>query len=312
MFLRVTLRQLEIFQAVAHARSFVRAAEMLHLTQPAISMQIKQLEEAVGLPLLDRLGKKVTLTEAGIGFLEHAARILGEFQDAAATIDQLKGLASGRVSVGMVSTAKYFLPKLLARFTRMHPGLDLRIYSGNRDELIGTLGRNEIDLAVMGRPPARLELETTMFAPHPFVFIGRGDHPLAQAPSLDLFELREETMLLRELGSGTRLLMDEWLRKALFTPVRAIEMGGNETVKQSVMAGMGVSLLSRHTLSLELVHGKIAILPVDGTPILRSWHVSHRTAKRLPPAAEALRSFILAEGGAFLADEYGPARPAKA
>nr|WP_246505470.1 LysR substrate-binding domain-containing protein [Coralloluteibacterium stylophorae] len=311
MLLRVTLRQLQIFQAVAHARSFVRAGELLHLSQPGVSMQIRQLEEAVGLPLLDRIGRRVVLTEAGQRFLDHAARILGEVQDAAADLDGLKGLQRGRVVIGMVSTAKYFLPRLLARFTAAHPELDLRIYSGNRDELIGTLGRNEIDLAVMGRPPARLELESELFAPHPFVVIAPGGHRLAAAPSLDLFDLRDDTVLLRERGSGTRLLMDDWFRKALFAPRRQIEMGGNETVKQGVLAGLGVSILSRHTLTLELAHGAIAILPVDGTPVMRGWYVAHRAGKRLSPAALALRRFVLEEGGGFLGEAFG-AGPADA
>lgn len=305
--LRLTLRQLQVFQAVAREGGFVRAGEVLHLTQPAISMQIRQLEDAIGMPLLDRSGRRVALTELGSRFLEHATRVLGEVRDATFVMEEFRGLSRGQVTVGMVSTAKYFLLRLLAGFTRQHAGVELRIVSGNRNELIQTLDRNEIDLAVMGRPPQRLGLESVMFAPHPFVFIGAGDHCLAGVGSADPVDLRHETLLMREMGSGTRLLADEWFRKALIVPARQLVLGGNETIKQAVIAGMGISLLSRHTLTLEMEHRELAILPIDGTPVLRSWHVAYRGGRRLSPAAKALYDFVLHQGGAFLSTAFGPA-----
>ncbi len=304
MLRRVTFRQLQIFCAVTRQLSFVRASEELHLSQPAVSMQIKQLEEALGLPLLDRFGKRLALTEAGVRLHEHASRVIGELHDAEETVNHLKGLRGGSITVGMVSTAKYFVPKLLARFTAQYPNLELRILSGNRGVLHGYLHRNEIDLAVMGRPPRELEMVTEAFAQHPYVFIAPPDHPCAGARAIDLFELRNETVLLREPESGTRMLNDEYFAKSLFKPRRMIEMGSNEMIKQAVIAGMGVALISLHTLGLELRHDVLAILDVQGTPIMRTWHVAHLADKRHSPAAKAMRDFILTNGGHFLNEEF--------
>ncbi len=288
--------------------SFARASEELHLSQPGVSMQVKQLEQTLGLPLLDRFGKRLALTQAGEQFHEHASRIIGELHDAEETINQLKGLHGGRITVGMVSTAKYFVPKLLARFTGQHPNLDLRIITGNRAALHGYLHRNEIDLAVMGRPPHGLDTVTEAFAQHPYVFIGPADHHCANATAIDLFELRGETVLLREPDSGTRALTDEYFEKTLFRPKRFIEMDSNEMIKQSVIAGMGVALISLHTLALELRHGALKILDVQGTPLMRTWHVAHLAEKRHSPAARALRDFIIENGGDFLQSEFGRVR----
>jgi DNA-binding transcriptional LysR family regulator len=180
----------------------------------------------------------------------------------------------------------------------------VRILTGNRGKLNGYLQRNEIDLAVMGRPPRELEMVAEAFAQHPYVFIGPADHPCAGAKSIDLFELRRETVLVRELESGTRMLTDEYFQKTLFRPKRLIEMDSNETIKQAVIAGMGVSLISLHTLGLELRHGALAVLKVEGTPIMRTWHVAHLADKRHSPAAKAMRDFILQHGGAFLREEF--------
>ncbi|MEO7432193.1 MAG: LysR substrate-binding domain-containing protein [Dokdonella sp.] len=313
MIRRITFRQLQIFCAVTRLQSFVRASEELHLTQPAVSMQVKQLEDAVGMPLIDRVGKRVALTEAGRHFHDHAARVLGELHDAEETLSQLKGLRGGTVTVGMVSTAKYFVPKLLARFTAQYPDVELRLMTGNRGTLLGYLHRNEIDLAVMGRPPREMQMVAEAFAQHPYVFIAPTDHRLAGATNIDLFDMRDETMLLREPESGTRILNDDYFRKCLFTPRRKIEMGSNETIKQAVMAAMGLALLSQHTLGLELKHRAIAILDVADTPIMRTWHIAHQTEKRHSPVAKAMRDFVLEHGGDFLRSEFAPVRekPAK-
>ncbi len=304
MHSRITIRQLQIFCSVTRHLSFVRASEELHLTQPAVSMQIKQLEDALGLTLIDRFGKRPHLTEAGLCFHEHAARVIGELHDAEETLNQFKGLRGGTVSVGMVSTAKYFVPKLLARFTSSYPDVELRLMTGNRGTLLGFLHRNEIDLAIMGRPPRDMKIIAEAFAQHPYVFIAPVDHRLAGIADIDLFDLRDETMLLREPDSGTRTLNDEYFQKCLFTPRRKSEMGSNETIKQAVMAGMGLALLSLHTLALELKHRALAILDVQGTPVMRTWHVAQMTDKRLSPAAKALRDFVLTHGGEYLRKEF--------
>jgi DNA-binding transcriptional LysR family regulator len=236
--------------------------------------------------------------------------VLGEMRDAEESIGQLKGLRGGSVTIGMVSTAKYFVPRLLARFTEQHADVELRILSGNRGNLLGYLQRNEIDLAIMGRPPRELDMVTEAFAPHPYVFIAQPDHRLAGIAAIDLFDLRDETMLLRETESGSRMLVDEYFAKCLFRPRRAIEIGGNETIKQAVMAGMGVALISLHTLGLELRHGALAVLDVLGTPVNRNWHVAHLADKRHSPAAHAMREFVLTNGAAFLRQEFAIAEAA--
>ncbi|MDR2991227.1 MAG: LysR family transcriptional regulator [Burkholderiaceae bacterium] len=291
----LSLRQLTVFLEAARQMSFARAAESLHLTQPAISMQIRQLEDAVGLPLFERIGKKLSLTQAGELLRHHAARAFGELQDAQQALDALKGLRSGRATVGIVSTAKYFAPKLLARFAQRHPQTDIQFRVGNRELLIHALRDNEIDFAVMGRPPDLLEAQAEAIAENPHVLVAHKSHPLAKARQFDFQELREDTFLMREPGSGTRLVMEAMFQQHLFTPKKTVMLGSNETVKQAVMAGLGISLLSLHALELELRAREISLLDVIGTPLLRNWHIVHMNAKKLPPAAAAFHAFLCAE-----------------
>lgn len=310
--LHLTLRQLQVFLEAARQLNFARAAEALHLTQPAVSMQIRQLEGAVGVDLFERVGRRLALTEAGQVLRHHAARVLGEIADAEQSLQNLTGLRSGLVTVGLVSTAKYFAPRLLAVFAEQHPGIDVRFSVGNRDTLVRLLEDNEIDLAVMGRPPEKLDALAEPMAENPHVLVAARDHPLAGARSIDMHELRHETFLSREPGSGTQGVMENVFRQHLFTPARTILMGSNETVKQAVMAGMGVSLLSLHTLALERRAGEVAILDVVGTPVLRTWHVVHMRAKQLAPAARAFRQFLLENTSDYLREAFPlPAAPTK-
>jgi len=305
MIRHLTLRQLQVFVEATRLMNFARTAEALHLTQPAVSMQIRQLEEAVGLPLFERVGRKLALTEAGALFRGHAARVLGELQDAGQSLQALQGLRGGMVVVGLVSTAKYFTPRLLSRFTERYPDIEVRLSVGNREVLIGLLENNEIDLAVMGRPPDRLDAVSEAAAENPHLLVAAHDHPLATAKSFDIHELRHETFLLREPGSGTRNVMEQVLKQHLFVPARTSVMGSNETVKQAVMAGMGISLLSLHTLTLERRAGEVALLDVVGTPVKRNWHVVHMRSKKLSPAATRFRHFLLEDMAPFLAG-YSP------
>jgi len=304
-FLRsLTLRQLQIFVTVARHASFVRAAEELHLTQPAVSMQVKQLESLVGLPLFERVARQLTLTEVGDHLLHHASRILGEVKDAEDGLQAFKGIDQGTLTIGLISTAKYFAPKLLARYTEQHPGVDVRITEGNRETLLGLLQDNAIDLALMGRPPRELDAVSEPIAPHPHVLVASAHHPLRAEAGFDLQELRHETFLLREPGSGTRTVAEAMFKHHLFSPAKVITLGSNETIKQAVMAGMGISLLSLHTLSLELRTREIALLDVAGTPIERVWHVAHMRGKRLSPAGQVCRTFLLEHTAAFLDKEF--------
>jgi LysR family transcriptional regulator, low CO2-responsive transcriptional regulator len=308
----LTLRQLQIFEVAARNLSFARAAEQLHLSQPAISMQIKLLEETIGTPLFERAGKRMCLTEAGDKLLHHGSRILGELKDAAAGFQALRGLEAGNLHIGLVSTAKYFVPKLLAKFSAQYPQLDVQIEVGNREFLLKLLHDNVIDLAIMGRPAKELDAVAEPLAQHPHVIVARTDHPFRKHKRFDLQELRGETFLLREPGSGTRVVSEEMFKNHLFKPKKIVTLGSNETIKQAAMAGMGVGLLSLHTLGLELRSDAIAILDVLGTPINRTWHVVNMRSKTLSPSAQAFRVYLLDNAAEFLQQEYGHKKlPAK-
>lgn len=308
MLRHLSLRQLTVFLEASRQMNFARAAETLHLTQPAISMQIRQLESVVGLPLFERVGKKLALTQAGALFRHHAARVIGELQDVEQALRSLKGLHSGQATVGLVSTAKYFAPKLLAQFAVLHPQVDIQFLVGNRETLINALRDNEIDFAVMGRPPDKLDAHAEAIAENPHMLVAHKSHRLVQAQRFDFHELRAETFLMREPGSGTRLVMEAVFKQHLFAPARIMTIGSNEAVKQTVMAGMGVSLLSLHTLELELRTGEIGLLDVIGTPVVRNWHLVNMTAKMLSPAATAFRQFLVEHTHEYLERTFAPYR----
>ena len=298
----VTLRQLRIFAAVARHQSFVRAAEELHLTPPAISMQVKELENEVGLPLFDRSGRKVSLTTVGEYVLAHTRRVLAVMKDAEDMVARFRGLRGGELTIGMVSTAKYFLPRVLARFRADHPGIEVRLKVGNnREQLVALMQNGEVELAVMGRPPKELATRAEAFAMHPHVLVTAVDHPFAQMERVPAIALAREGFIVREQGSGTRAALDEYMHDHRLSLQVVMEMASNEAIKQAVMAGMGVSLLSLHTIGLELEHRLIATPEVEGLPLMRRWHVVNNLAKSLSPAAEAFRYFMLEHGEAQLA-----------
>ena len=297
----LTLRQIRVFTEVARRLSFVRAAEALHLTPPAVTMQIKELEAALGLPLLDRQGRTISLTTTGEYFLVYARRIVATLKDAEDAMARFKRVETGVLNIGLVSTAKYFVPKLLARFREEHPGIEARLHvAGNRERLVALLHAGEVDLAIMGRPPKELATRAEPFAAHPLVFVAPPGHPLAAAEQVSLQALADQPLLAREPGSGTRQAMEDFFRAHHVVPRIAMEMTSNETIKQAVMAGMGLSFLSLHTLGLELRHGLIATLEVEGTPIMRTWNLVHLLSKLLSPPAEAFRYFVLEQGEDFL------------
>ena len=289
----LTLRQLQIFVAAAKNMSFARTAEEMHLTPPAVSMQLKQLEENIGLPLFERSGREVRLTAAGALFVHHAARILGEIKDTEFSLQSLLDAETGQITVGMVSTAKYFMPRLLAGYSRENQGVEVQFMVGNREVILQKLVDNELDLAIMGRMPSEIDATSLPMAVHPYVIVAPPEHPLASAASFDLQELRGETFLLREEGSGSRRVAEEMFKNHLFTPAKTLSLGSNETIKQAVMAGMGVSLISLHTLMLELKTGALRILDVQGTPIERKWYLVHMNGKRLLPSGQRFKSYLL-------------------
>jgi LysR family transcriptional regulator, low CO2-responsive transcriptional regulator len=301
-----TFRQLRVFNEVARHLSFAKAAHVLHLTPPAVTMQIKELEGHVGLPLFDRSGRSVTLTTPGEYMLVYARRMLSTLKDAEDAAARLKQVEVGTLTIGMVGTAKYFLPGLLARFRQEHEGVEIRLIEGNRAQLVQMLQANDVDVAVMGRPPKELATRTEPFAAHPHVFVAPVGHPLLSeeggAPTVEA--LRPYDFIVREEGSGTRAALEKFLEQAHLEPRVIMELGSNETIKQAVMAGMGISFLSLHTLQLELDNGLLALLDVTGTPVVRAWNVVHTLSKVLSPAAEAFRYFVLERGEAYLAQHF--------
>ena len=298
-----TLRQLQVFEAVARQLSFSRAAAELHLTQPAVSMQVKLMEAHAGLPLFERLGKKIFLTEAGAELHQHSRIIAQQLRDADEALAARKGLSQGRLVITMVSTAEYFVPPLLARFLKRHPGVTVKLSANNREIVLKQLADNEVDLAIMGRTPQGMEAVAEPFARHPHVIIAAPAHPLAKKRRIPLARLAEETFLIREPGSGTRGLLERLFAEHGLPLNVSMEMASNETIKQAVQAGMGISLLSLHTMELELKTRRLVVLDVQGLPIVSDWHVVRLAAKRLSPAAQAFRAFLLSTAGRLVAEK---------
>ena len=304
-----TFRQLRVFNEVARHLSFARAAENLHLTPPAVTMQVKELEGHVGMPLFERQGKQVSLTTTGEYMLVYTRRILATVKDAEDAAARLQRAETGVLTIGMVSTAKYFMMKMLAEFRSKHVGVELKPVIGNRDQLVQMLQNNEVDIAVMGRPPKELLTRAEPFAAHPHVFVSTPGHVLAQRGHLSVEDLRPYDFIVREPGSGTRSAMENFFVEARVKPRLQIQLHSNETLKQAVMAGLGIGFISLHTIGLELQHGLIALLDVEGAPIVRAWNVVHTQSKMLSPAAEAFRYFMLEQGEAHLANQFGHCLP---
>lgn len=305
--MRLTFRQLTVFAEVARQGSAIRAAEVLHLTPPAVSLQIKELEDQVGMPLFDRSARRMQLSTAGEYFLVHARRMLGALKDAEDAMKRLKRVETGRLTIGMVSAAKYFIPQLLTRFHREHQAVDVRLKLGNREQLAAMLSASEVDLCVMGRPPRDLATRAEPFAMHPHVLVTAPDHRFAGAEEVPASALANEAFIVREPESGTREALHEYLQQHRVQPTFVMEMASTEAIKQAVMAGLGVSLLSLHTIALEWSNGLIAAPPVEGLPLVRRWNIVHASARQLSPAAEAFRYFMLEHGEAHLAGMFGAA-----
>ena len=302
---RATLNQLRVFDAVAKRLSFSRAAEELHLTQPAVSMQVKLLEDHAGLALFERVGRRVYLTEAGQELHHHVDAVARELSEAGDMLDRLKGLSAGRLHIGLVSTAKYFLPVMLGRFMKEHPGISVRLSVSNRAEVLEKLAANEVDFAITGYPSDELDIEATPFAPHPHVMLASPGHPLVTKRRIRFERIAREPFLIREPGSGTRILLERLFSERGLEPRVVTEMPSNETIKQAVMADMGVAFLSLHTFGLELESGHLKVLDVVGLPVVREWYVVHLSAKRLSPAAEAMHRYLVEDAGREIEKRFG-------
>jgi DNA-binding transcriptional LysR family regulator len=303
-----TLRQLKVFEAVARHLSFSRAAGELHLTQPAVSTQIRTLEGHVGLVLFEQLGKKIYLTPGGAELLYHSRAIIEQFREAEESLTQFRGIAGGKLNVAVISAGDYFFPRLMVEFARRHPGVTLNLTVHNRAELLEQLKQNQTDLAVLVRPPEERDAEHAAFAPHPYVIVAPPDHPLAGKPRIPLASITREPFVVRERGSDTWNSMEDGFGPHLAELNIAMEIRSTETIKQAVIAGMGLAFLSAHTISLELKAGSLVVLDVEGFPVMLNWYVVNRKHKRLPPVAQAFKNFLLADGAALIEQYLAPAK----
>jgi LysR family transcriptional regulator, low CO2-responsive transcriptional regulator len=296
-----TFRQLATFHAVARLGSVSRAAEEMHLTQPAVSIQLGILEDAAGTPLLHRSARGVKLTEAGELLAAYAARILELWRETGEAMALHCGEVAGLLRVGAVTTAEYLLPPLLLEFVREHPQVKVKLQVGNRAETVNQLANQDIDLAVMGRPPAELKTSSVAFARHPMAFVAAPMHPLmSHVQRLELAVLNDANLLVRERGSGTRTTLEQLFKDAGLSLVIGSEMSSNEAIKQMCAAGFGVAFLSLHACALELQTQRLVVLPMAVHPVEREWHVIHLAGRKLPTAAAAFEAFLRQRGQAWI------------
>lgn len=298
--MHLTLRQLQVFEAAARLGGYTRASEALHLSQPAVSMQIRQLEEQTGMPLFEQVGKKIHLTDAGRALYRHAQSILAQVQGAQLELEEMRGVRRGQLDITVASTANYFAPQLLAAFCQRHPEVKVSLDVSNREHILAQLGENDKDLAIMGRPPEESGLVAHPFMENPLVVIAAPNHPLARLRAIPPARLAEEPFISRESGSGTRMAAERFFDAAGLRLAIAMEMSSNEAIKQAVQAGLGLGVLSVHTLEMELALNRLAVLDVQGFPILRHWYAVHREGKRFSAVAQAFLDFVMQEADALL------------
>ncbi|MCP4433502.1 MAG: LysR family transcriptional regulator [Gammaproteobacteria bacterium] len=295
-----TLRQLRGLIAIAENGTISGAARQLNLTPPAVSLQLRELEKAAGVPLFERVEQRFELTHAGKEVLGIAMRMERLLRECDQTLDALRGVDRGYISIGVVSTAKYFVPMVLAAFKKKHPEVKIQLQVGNRESIVSSLENLELDFVISGRPPTNFEVESQCIGPHPQVIIAAPNHMLSNQKKVKLRDLSNEAFLLREPGSGTRQMADQLLTSAGMDPQSALEFGSNETIKQAVMAGLGIALISSHTVAAELKDNRLATLNIDGLPDDRYWFVVRNEKKRLLPSSQALWDLFVKSGSDFL------------
>ena len=296
----LTIRQLRALSAVHSAGSITSAASRLNLTQPAVTLQLRNLQTLAGLPLIQRTGDGMSLTDAGSHVLALVERIESALLDCEQSLDMIAGRTGGRVSIGAVSTAKYFVPFAIAAFSQRFPKVDVTLKIGNREDIRNALRGYELDIAVMGQPPPDLDVEMRLLGKHPHIIVAAADHHLAKRRSVAVSDLAGETFITRERGSGTRMLMEQFFQKNDLTPKIGMEMDSNETIKQAVMAGLGIAFISQHTVFYELDEGRLVALRVKGLPVMRQWHAIRRADKIMLPPAQAMLDFLGKEGSRYL------------
>ena len=297
----LTFRQLETVREVGRCGTMIKAAETLCVTPAALTSRVKLLEEDLGLQLFERFGGRLRLTEAGKEVVAAAARIDNVIADLVETLQGTNGVMGGRIRIGVGSTAKYFAPRLIAAFMKQHPNIDLRLSIGNRRDIVSLLREYEIDIALMGHPPEDFSIKSAPIGPHPHVVIAPPDHPLARKARISKTELADQNFIVREEGSATRSMFDNFFAGLAMPSYKVrFEIGSNETIKQAVMAGLGISLISAHTIEAEVASDRMVVLKMEGLPIMRKWFVMHRADRVLSPAGRAMWTFMVKKGSEFL------------
>ena len=294
--IHATLQQLRLFAAVAEHKSVTRAAEAVHLTQPAVSIQIKRLEGKIGMPLIEHIGKELHLTVPGEEVFDAAKDVLERLSDLETTLNDLRGEVAGPLNIHVVSSGKYFMPHLLGSFVRRYPKVEPRLEITNRASLLSSLAKNQSDLYIMGQPPEEVSVIEYPFLENILVVVARPDHPLAGKKRISLARIAEERFVGRESGSGTRKAMEKLFRDKGLDISAYIELDSAEGIKQGVIGGLGIGVLSKHSLRLELDAGELVVLDVAGFPLRRRWYVSHREGKRLSRAAQLFLQYLQEEG----------------
>lgn len=308
--MHVTFRQLRLFLALADTGSVSRAAAATHVTQPTASAQLKEITESVGLPLYEVVGRRVFLTDTGRRLTQTARAISAEWEAFQQYADGVKGLSRGRLRIAAVSTAKYFIPRLVGNFCKLHPAVDVSLEVLNRDGVVSRLKESLDDIYIMSMPPDSLDLEDNIFMDNPLVLIAAPGTFPKKAITLQLSQLKGQRFILRERGSGTRMAVDQHFRKHRFTPDIRMELGSNEAIKEAVAGGMGIGVVSIHALQHYKPMRDLAVLQAEGFPILSRWHVVHLKSKKLPPIAQAFKESLL-KNAPFAAKAGEPARSAR-
>jgi len=298
--MNITIRQFQIFEAVAQHLSYTRAAEMLYLSQPAVSMQIKQLESEVELALFERMGKRLFLTEAGKELLIYARNISQQLVELDEVMDEIRGSERGSVTIAVATTANYFALKLLGEFYKRFSATNISLDVTNRESLLKHLNDNTVDMVIMGQPPEDIDVEATPFMDNPLVVIAPKGHELTRQKQIPLSVLQQETFIMREHGSGTRIAMERFFEQSGYSISSVMEMSSNEAINQAVEAGLGLGIVSHHTLELELALERLEVLDVESFPIMRHWYLVHRKGKRLTALMDEFKRLVINEAGQIL------------
>ncbi|MGB5960393.1 MAG: LysR substrate-binding domain-containing protein [Coleofasciculaceae cyanobacterium] len=293
---QATLHQLKVFEAVARHNSFTRAAEELFLTQPTVSMQVKQLTKAVGMPLFDQIGKRLYLTQAGEELVKTCRQVFEQLEQFEMTVADLKGLKQGRLRIAVITTAKYFIPRLLGPFCQRYPGIDISLQVTNHEHIINRLNDNLDDIYVMSQLPENIEVSCKPILENPLVVVAPISHPLAQEKNISLERVGTERFIMREPGSGTRKAVQTLFDEQKIQLKVRLDLGSNEAIKQAIAGGLGISVLSAHTLTLDSPHSQLTVLDVEKFPIERYWYAVYPTGKQLSIVARTFLEYLLTEG----------------